>query len=132
MIYMLDTNICIYIIKKKPQNVIKKFVNMKNNDICISSITYSELFYGVEKSSYKEKNLIALLTFLSNIEILSYNEKASINYGIIRASLEKKGKIIGPLDMLIAAHAMSINATLVTNNTKEFERIEGLKLANWS
>ena len=132
MIYMLDTNICIYIIKKKPQNVIKKFVNMKNNDICISSITYSELYYGVEKSSYKEKNLIALLTFLSNIEILSYNEKASINYGIIRASLEKKGKIIGPLDMLIAAHAMSINATLVTNNTKEFERIEGLKLANWS
>lgn len=104
---------------------------MKNANICISSITYSELLYGAEKSSNIAKNLLALTMFLSNIEILSYDESASIDYGIIRAKLEKQGKIIGPLDMLIAAHAKSLNITLVSNNSKEFERVEGLKLENW-
>lgn len=132
MKYMLDTNICIYIIKKKYQNIVDKFNQVRNSEICISSITYSELMYGVEKSLYKERNLIALLKFLSNIEILEYGENASINYGIIRAQLEKKGKVIGPLDMLIAGHALSLDATLVTNNTREFKRIENLKLVDWS
>lgn len=131
MMYMLDTNICIYIIKQKPKSVIDKFKKMKNANICISSITYSELLYGAEKSSNIAKNLLALTMFLSNIEILSYDESASVDYGIIRAKLEKQGKIIGPLDMLIAAHAKSLNITLVSNNLKEFERVDGLKLENW-
>lgn len=131
MMYMLDTNICIYIIKQKPKSVIDKFKKMKNANICISSITYSELLYGAEKSSNIAKNLLALTMFLSNIEILSYDESASIDYGIIRSKLEKQGKIIGSLDMLIAAHAKSLNITLVSNNLKEFERVDGLKLENW-
>lgn len=131
MMYMLDTNICVYIIKQKPKSVIDKFKKMKNANICISSITYSELLYGAEKSSNIAKNLLALTLFLSNIEILSYDESASIDYGIIRSKLEKQGKIIGPLDMLIAAHAKSLNITLVSNNSKEFERVDGLRLENW-
>ena len=131
MIYMLDTNICIYIIKQKPKEVIDKFKKMKENDICISSITYSELLYGAEKSSNVKKNLLALTMFLSNIEILPYDENASSEYGLIRAELEKNGKPIGPLDMLIAAHAKSLNIKLVTNNVKEFERVKGLKIENW-
>ena len=131
MMYMLDTNICIYIIKQKPKSVIDKFKKMKNANICISSITYSELLYGAEKSSNIAKNLLALTMFLSNIEILSYDESASVDYGIIRAKLEKQGKIIGPLDMLIAAHAKSLNITLVSNNLKEFERVDGLRIENW-
>lgn len=131
MIYMLDTNICIYIIKQKPKEVIDKFKKMKENDICISSITYSELLYGAEKSSNVKKNLLALTMFLSNIEILPYDENASSEYGLIRAELEKDGKPIGPLDMLIAAHAKSLNIKLVTNNVKEFERVKGLKIENW-
>lgn len=131
MMYMLDTNICIYIIKQKPKSVIDKLKKMKNANICISSITYSELLYGAEKSSNIAKNLLALTMFLSNIEILSYDESASIDYGIIRSKLEKQEKIIGPLDMLIAAHAKSLNITLVSNNLKEFERVDGLKLENW-
>lgn len=131
MIYMLDTNICIYIIKQKPKEVIDKFKKMKENDICISSITYSELIYGAEKSSNVKKNLLALTMFLSNIEILPYDENASSEYGLIRAELEKDGKPIGPLDMLIAAHAKSLNIKLVTNNVKEFERVKGLKIENW-
>ena len=131
MIYMLDTNICIYIIKQKPKEVIDHFKKMKENDICISSITYSELLYGAEKSSNVKKNLLALTMFLSNIEILPYDENASSKYGLIRAELEKDGKPIGPLDMLIAAHAKSLNIKLVTNNVKEFERIKGLKIENW-
>ena len=131
MMYMLDTNICIYIIKQKPKSVIDKFKKMKNANICISSITYSELLYCAEKSSNIAKNLLALTMFLSNIEILSYDESASVDYGIIRAKLEKQGKIIGPLDMLIAAHAKSLNITLVSNNLKEFERVDGLRIENW-
>ncbi len=129
--YMLDTNICIYIIKKKPKSVIEHLKKLKNTDLCISSITYSELLYGVEKSSDHNRNLLALTMFISNIEILPYDENASIEYGLIRGGLEKKGKTIGPLDMLIAAHAKSLNITLVTNNMKEFERVDGLKVENW-
>ena len=128
---MLDTNICIYIIKQKPKAALEKFKKMKNTDICISSITYSELIYGAEKSSNVAKNMIALTMFLANIEILPYDENASVTYGLIRAKLEKKGNLIGPLDMLIAAHAKSLNMTLVSNNLKEFKRVDGLKLDNW-
>lgn len=132
MMYMLDTNICIYMIKQKPRQVIEKLKSMNKADLCISSITYSELLYGAEKSSNIAKNLLALTMFLSNIEILPYEENASVDYGFIRSDLEKKGKPIGPLDMLIAAHAASLRMILVTNNEKEFERVKGLNIENWT
>ena len=131
MTYMLDTNICIYMIKQKPRQVIEKLKSMNESDLCISSITYSELLYGAEKSANIAKNLLALTLFLSNVEILPYDENASVDYGLIRAELERKGKPIGPLDMLIASHAKSLKMTLVTNNVKEFERVSGLKIENW-
>jgi tRNA(fMet)-specific endonuclease VapC len=131
MKYLLDTNICIYIIKKKPLSVIKKLSKCKINDIGISSITMSELTYGVEKSQYQDQNRLALLEFLTMIDIYEYNSQAAHEYGVIRAELEKKGTIIGAMDLLIAAHATALNVTLVTNNVKEFKRIAGLKVANW-
>lgn len=131
MMYMLDTNICIYIIKQKPKQVIEKLKKLHNANLCISSITYSELLYGVENSLNVHKNLLALTMFLSNVEILPYDENASIDYGLIRAELEKKGEPIGPLDMLIAAHAKSLRITLVTNNEREFRRVKGLNIENW-
>ena len=100
-------------------------------EICISSISVSELYYGVHKSQMLERNLQALALFLAPLNIVDYDEKASIEYGKIRSALESSGKTIGSLDMLIAAHAKSMGVTLVTNNTKEFERVHGLKLENW-
>ena len=131
MRYMLDTNICIYVIKHKPESVFRKLKKIKPEDVCISSITYAELAYGVEKSAQPERNRLALSMMLSSIEIVAFDDSAAADYGEIRASLEKGGTPIGSLDMLIAAHARSAGCTLVTNNTKEFCRVEGLKLANW-
>lgn len=131
MKYMLDTNICIYIIKKQPESVIKKLSLQNSEDICISAITLSELMYGVEKSLYPAKNKQALLSFLSTIKVLDFDNKASFSYGKIRAELEKQGMPIGSSDYFIAAHALSEGMTLVTNNTKEFKRVPDLKLENW-
>jgi tRNA(fMet)-specific endonuclease VapC len=131
MKYMLDTNICIYLIKQKPIKVLNKLRKINPDDVCISSITLSELEYGIQKSNYPERNKLALTEFLIPLTILSYDELAADEYGKIRAYLEKQGKIIGSMDMLIAAHALSLNLTLVTNNTKEFERIKSLKIDNW-
>jgi len=128
---LLDTNICIYIIKKKPLSVINKLQSLDVADIGISSITLSELEYGVSKSTQPEKNKLALTKFLAPIQIASYDDMAAEKYGDIRAALEKSGKTIGPLDILIAAHALSLGCILVTNNTKEFERIKSLKIENW-
>lgn len=132
MKYMLDTNICIYIIKEKPEKVINKFHTLDVGDICISSITLAELEYGVEKSQYTERNRLALAGFLSSIEILSFSDKAAENYGRIRANLERQGNIIGAYDLMIGAHALSENLILITNNTKEFQRINNLSLENWA
>lgn len=132
MQYMLDTNICIYIIKKKPVTVYKTLEKLNIGDICISAITLAELAYGVEKSQNKEKNKLALTVFSAPFEILPFSDKAALVYGQIRAELERRGKIIGAHDMLIAAHALSENLTLVTNNTAEFKRIPGLTLENWA
>ncbi len=132
MKYLFDTDICIYIIKKKPLRLLHKLTRMNISDIGISSITLSELEYGVEKSKFPQKNRIALLEFLSPIEIYDYNDLAAQKYGIIRSELEKKGTIIGSLDMLIAAHAVSINLILITNNESEFKRVPGLKTENWA
>lgn len=132
MKYILDTNICIYIIKKKPHKVIARLQKIDISDVGISSITLSELEYGVEMSRKKERNKMALMEFLTPIEIMSYDDLAAQAYGKIRGFLEKKGRLIGPLDMLIAAHALSLNSILVTNNEKEFRRVPGLKIENWA
>lgn len=132
MRYMLDTNICIYSIKHKPEQVFFRLQEHNPADICISSVTYAELVHGVEKSQAVEKNRLALTLLLSNIEILNFDALAAESYGKIRADLEKQGTPIGPLDMMIAGHAKSLKYTVVTNNTKEFERVQGLKLENWA
>ncbi|MCK9275215.1 MAG: type II toxin-antitoxin system VapC family toxin [Syntrophales bacterium] len=132
MRYMLDTNICIYVIKRKPADVIERFKRTPISDIGISSITLSELMYGAKKSSKPEQNLLALSQFAAPLEILPYDDNAARYYGDVRTYLEKKGTPIGSLDMLIAAHALSAASTLVTNNEKEFSRIPDLKIENWA
>lgn len=132
MRYMLDTNICIYSIKHKPEKVFYRLQKHDPAEICISSVTYAELVHGVEKSQAVEKNRLALALLLANIEILDFDATAAESYGKIRVDLEKKGMPIGPLDMMIAGHAMSLNYTVVTNNTKEFSRVKDLELENWA
>lgn len=129
--YMLDTNTCIYIIKKKPTDVLERFRQTRISQVGISSITLSELEYGVAKSSQPERNQIALAQFLAPLEIPSYGDDAATHYGRLRAYLENQGTPIGSLDMLIAAHALSIGCVLVTNNEKEFSRIPNLQIHNW-
>lgn len=132
MKYMLDTNICIYAIKNKPEAVIRRFLAQNPDEICISAITYAELLHGVEKSQAIEKNRLALSLFLSPITILEFDNYAAEEYGQIRATLEKKGTPIGPMDTLIAAHARARNLILVTNNTREFYRVENLQIEDWT
>lgn len=132
MNYLIDTNICIYVMNQRPPEIIQKFKNTKIGQIAISTITVSELSYGVAKSKYQKQNAKRLEEFLAPFEILPYDEEASKHYGIIRSQLENRGNVIGPLDMLIAAHALSKDLVLVTNNEKEFNRIEALKIENWA
>ena len=129
--YMLDTNIIAYLRNNKPEEVRKRFLKLKPGEICISSIAYAELFYGICNSLKPEVNRFALLNFLSAIEILPFDDLAAEEYGRIRFDLKQKGNLIGANDLLIAAHAKSRNIVLVTNNTKEFERVQGLRLENW-
>lgn len=131
MEYLLDTNICIYIIKKKPLVVLEKFQKLPLGIVGISMITLAELQYGIEKSQKPERNQLALNHFLTPLEIIDFDYQASIEYGRIRADLARKGTPIGSLDMLIAAHAKSLDLTLVTNNEREFKRVIGLKVENW-
>ena len=131
MRYMLDTNICIYVIKHKPETVFQKLQNTNPEDVCISSVTYAELVHGVEKSAAVEKNRLALSMLLANMEILDFDVDAADCYGKIRAVLEKKGTPIGPLDMMSTAHAQSLGYTVVTNNVKEFSRVSALRIENW-
>ena len=132
MKYMLDTNICIYAIKNKPPEVIRNFLQHNPDDMCISSITYGELMHGVEKSQAKDKNRLALTLLLSPIEIVDFDSHAAEEYGKIKADLQSQGKIIGPMDLLIASHAKSKGLTIVTNNTKEFKRVNQLEVEDWS
>ena len=131
MLYFLDTNICIYLIKNRPPEVKKYFDIVAVEDVGISSVVLSELTYGVHRSNSFNKNNKALQHFISPFKIYDYTEKACDYYGKIRSDLTKKGKIIGAMDLMIAAHALSEGATIVTNNTKEFCRVEGLKVENW-
>ena len=132
MKYLLDTNICIYIIKKKPEAVIKKFTKLRPGSVAISSITLSELYYGVVKSSKPNENMIALQEFISPLIVLDFTDQDALFYGKIRADLEKKGKPIGAMDLLIASIAISKELAVVTNNVKEFSRIPDLKVENWA
>ena len=132
MRYMLDTNICIYAIKHKPERVLLRLQEHDPSEICISSVTYAELVHGVEKSQAIERNRVSLTLLLANIEIMDFDSLAAESYGKICADLEKAGKPIGPLDMMIAGHAKALGYVVVTNNTKKFERVEGLKLENWT
>ena len=129
---MLDTNICIYVIKHKPEKVFQKLQEVDPSAVCISSVTYAELVHGVEKSAAVDKNRLALSMLLANIEILNFDVNAAESYGKIRAGLEKNGTPIGPLDMMIAGHAQSLGCIVVTNNVKEFTRVRNLKIENWA
>lgn len=131
MKYMLDTNICIYIIKKKPESILNKLHSNMNDGIAISTITLAELMYGVQASSFPEKNTVALHQFLAIVEILPFDDEAAIEYGEICASLRRLGTPIGTMDMLIAAHARSKGLTIITNNEREFKRVDRLTLENW-
>ena len=130
--YILDTNICIYLIKNRPTQILKRLRSKPVSEVAISSITLSELYYGVEKSQFREKNTLALQAFLAPLAVLPFGGEAAQVYGKIRARLEARGKTIGSLDMMIAAHALSLASVLVTNNTREFVRVTGLKLENWT
>ncbi len=131
MLYMLDTNICSYIIRNNPRGIYDKFKKVeKNNTIAISSIVVSELFYGAyKKGSIKLNKVVSV--FVEHFVIYDYDKISASFYANIRHSLEKKGQIIGANDLLISAHALSQNAILVSNNLKEFNRVDGLKLENW-
>jgi len=128
---MLDTNICIYLIKKKPRSVLEKLAQHKISEVGISAMTVAELEYGVSKSALPDKNRDALDEFLAPFEIVPFDDRAAQEYGRIRAHLERKGTLIGSMDMLIAAHAQSLGVMLVTNNAKEFKRVPHLQVENW-
>lgn len=132
MQYLLDTNICIYLIKQKPAKVLTRFQTLTLSDIGISSITVAELEYGVCKSQQREKNRSALTQFLIPLEIFEFDQAAAIIYGLIRSDLESRGVVIGTMDMLIAAHALGLGVTLVSNNLRKFSRIANLSLENWA
>jgi len=128
--YLLDTNIAIYVIKRRPMDVLEHF-NRHAGQLGMSVISQAELIHGAEKSSIPEQNFRALEDFCSRLTLLDYGQKAAAHYGDIRADLERKGTPIGVNDLHIAGHARSEGLTLVTNNLKEFERVEGLRLENW-
>ena len=130
--YLLDTNICIFAIKKRPEIVLKKLKDKISDGIYISSLTVAELEFGVENSQRIENNRIALLKFLSIFNILNFDDADAIDYGRLKTDLRKQGRIIGPIDMLLAAQALNKELIFVTNNVKEFERVKGLKIEDWS
>ena len=128
---MLDTNTCIALIKRKLPQVLQKLDEYQVGDICISSITLAELRYGVAKSQHQEKNQSALNESILPLEVAAFDEAATECYGKVRAALEKQGTPIGPLDTMIGAHALCLDVILVTNNTREFNRVDGLKVVDW-
>lgn len=128
--YMLDTNIVIYVIKHKPVQVAHIF-NQNAGKMCVSSITAAELYYGAEKSQFPAQNTRIIEDFLSRLEVLPYTEKTASHFGNIKAMLSKQGTLIGENDLHIAAHARSEGVVLVSNNLREFDRVEGLRLENW-
>lgn len=129
--YMLDTNICIYVIKQRPPKLLEKFNEIERNSLCVSVVTFAELQYGVERSARKRRNQAVLNDFVSLVEVLAWDPDAARKYGKIRSELDARGTPIGNMDLLIAAHAMSRDCVLVSNNLREFRRIRHLKYENW-
>lgn len=129
---MLDTNVCIYLIKEHPASVLERFVSHPVGDIGVSVITLAELEYGVSKSSRPARNREALEQFVSPLEVASFDRDATTAYGKLRTTLEKTGQPIGSMDLLIAAHAISLDVRLITHNVKEFGRVPGLRIEDWA
>jgi tRNA(fMet)-specific endonuclease VapC len=131
IMYLLDTNICIYIVNRHPAGVLRRLEKYKPSEIKISSITVAEMEYGASKSKYRERNKEALKKFLSPFEIINFDSMDAEIYGIIRAELEQTGTIIGPYDMQLAAQAIRADYVFVTNNGREFEKVRNLRIENW-
>lgn len=131
MRYMIDTNTCIYVINRRPPKVFDRLKEHRVGEIGISSIVLSELKYGAEKSSDPERNLASLNDFITPLEVTEYGQEQAEAYGRIRSYLERRGEPIGSMDTLIAAHAVSLGLTLITNNTREFSRVPGLTIESW-
>jgi len=129
--YMLDTDICIYIIKRKPRSALRRLETLQPGALAMSAITFAELMNGAKKSQRVEANVARLNELAELIEIQPFDQRAAICYGDVRSILEKKGNVIGSNDLLIAAHALSLDWILVTNNEKEFKRVDGLRIENW-
>lgn len=132
MRFLLDTDICIYVLRDRPQSVLKRLQRTSPDAAGISVVTYLELTYGAWKSAHVEKNLANLQRLREVVQVVPIGEDSAEAYGGIRSSLERKGTSIGALDLLIAAHALSLGVTLVTNNVREFSRVDGLKIENWA
>ena len=128
--FMLDTNICTFTIKNRPEHVREAF-NAHHGQLCISTVTLMELVFGAEKSSNPQRNLAVVEGFAARLEVLKYDWEAAANTGQLRAELAKLGTPIGPYDQMIAGHARSLGLVLVTNNTREFERVPGLRIEDW-
>jgi len=131
LIFMLDTDICIYIIKRKPASVLKRLESLRPGRLAMSAITFAELINGAKKSQHVEANLAKLNALGELVDIRPFDKQAAVCYGDVRSDLEKRGETIGSNDLLIAAHALSLGWTLVTNNEREFSRVKGLKMENW-
>jgi tRNA(fMet)-specific endonuclease VapC len=129
---MLDTDMCSYIIKEHPESVRQRFQTLAMEQLCISVVTYAELIYGVERSSSKRVNRPIIEDFVRHLDVMDWDTGAADQYGVIRAGLEAAGTPIGTMDMMIAAHAKSIKAVLVSNNQKHFTKVKGLKIDNWT
>jgi tRNA(fMet)-specific endonuclease VapC len=130
--WLLDTNICIYLIKRKPEGVLLRLRRVDPSEVSVSAVTVAELLHGVAKSARPEQNALALAGFLAPIRVEPFDDAAAAAYGMVRATLERSGTPIGGMDMLIAAHALSLDCTLVTNNDREFRRVAGLRVENWA
>jgi tRNA(fMet)-specific endonuclease VapC len=130
--YMLDTDTCCYVMKRSNPVVLKRLEAVAVSDVCMSVITKAELLYGVEVSPRRSQDAAALAAFLPYVEALDFADDAGLHYAEIRADLKKRGALIGANDLLIAAHARALELTLVTNNTAEFERVNGLSIQNWT
>jgi tRNA(fMet)-specific endonuclease VapC len=131
-VFMLDTDISSYIMKRSDEAVLRRLATVPVNDVCISAIAKSELLYGVEVSPRRQQDQTALDLFLRHVEVLDFPGEAALDYGKIRADLKRRGTMIGGNDLLIAAHARCLGLTLVTNNTREFGWVQGLRMENWT
>jgi len=130
--FMLDTSACVDLIRNQDARILRRMKRRRPDELCVSSVTLSELEYGAAKSANPEKNRLALAEFMTPLDVLPYDDTVAPVYGRVRAALEKGGTPIGPLDTMIAAHALSLDLTVVTDNEREFRRVSGLKVQNWA